>query len=127
MLLERIGLGERIDSKVATLSGGQARRVEIVRALVHAPRLLLLDEPTVGLDLEARASIVETVRALVRDDGLSVLWATHLFDEIEPDDAVYVLHTGRIVAQGTAGGRAVRIDGTLAAGLRVLTERDRRA
>ena len=102
-LLARVGLADRIDDKVRTLSGGQSRRVEIARALVHAPRLLLLDEPTVGLDLASRAGIVATVRALVREDGLSVLWATHIFEEIAPEDFVYVLHEGRIVAQARAG------------------------
>jgi ABC-2 type transport system ATP-binding protein len=99
-LLTRAGLADRIDEKVRTLSGGQARRVEIARALVHRPRLLLLDEPTVGLDRASRADIVALVRTLVADEGLSVLWATHIFDEIEPDDHVYVLHRGKIVAQG---------------------------
>ena len=99
-LLTRADLADRIDDKVRTLSGGQARRVEIARALVHRPRLLLLDEPTVGLDRTSRADIVVLVRELVADEGLSVLWATHIFDEIEPDDDVYVLHRGKIVAQG---------------------------
>ena len=102
-LLARAGLADRIDEKVRVLSGGQARRVEIARALVHAPRLLLLDEPTVGLDLAARSAIVATVRALVLEDGISVLWATHIFEEIAPEDFVYVLHEG----QGRrAGARA---------------------
>ncbi len=99
-VLTRAGLAERIDDKARNLSGGQARRVEIARALVHRPRLLLLDEPTVGLDLASRADIVAMVRALVADEGLSALWATHLFDEIEPQDDVSMLHLGRIVARG---------------------------
>jgi ABC-2 type transport system ATP-binding protein len=101
-LLDRAGLSDRIHSKIATLSGGQTRRIEIARALVHAPRLLLLDEATVGLDLESRRSIGVLVRELVRETGVSVLWATHLLDEIEPDDAVAVMHRGRIVATGSA-------------------------
>ncbi|BCM86119.1 ABC transporter ATP-binding protein [Methylobacterium indicum] len=102
-LLARIGLVERRDDKIRTLSGGQSRRIEIARALIHSPDLLLLDEPTVGLDLESRADIVAIVRALVREEGLSVLWATHIFDEIEGDDRVVVLHRGRIIARGLAG------------------------
>ena len=102
-LLERVGLTDRRADKVRTLSGGQSRRIEIARSLVHHPSLLLLDEPTVGLDLESRADIVAIVRALVREEGLSVLWATHIFDEIEPEDRVVVLHRGRIVARGLAG------------------------
>ncbi len=125
LLLARMALSERIDDKVATLSGGQARRVEIARALVHAPRLLLLDEPTVGLDLAARAAMVETVRGLVRDEGLSVLWATHIFEEIDPDDDVYVLDRGRIVASGRAGLLAEGGGTTLAAAFRRLTEPER--
>src|SRR5690349_7931584 len=72
-LLAQAGLGERIDDKVRVLSGGQARRAEIARSLVHSPRLLLLDEPTVGLDLAARTAIVEAVRRLVRDSATAVL------------------------------------------------------
>ncbi|WP_288584463.1 ABC transporter ATP-binding protein [uncultured Methylobacterium sp.] len=103
VLLSRIGLVERRDDKIRTLSGGQSRRIEIARALIHSPDLLLLDEPTVGLDLESRADIVAIVRALVREEGLSVLWATHIFDEVEADDRVVVLHRGRIIARGLAG------------------------
>jgi len=124
-LLVRAGLGEKIDDKVRILSGGQARRVEIARALVHAPRLLLLDEPTVGLDLAARAGIVEAVRPLVRDDGISVLWATHIFEEIAPEDAVYVLHEGNIVAEGTAASLAEQGGSTLATAFRKLTDQAR--
>jgi ABC-2 type transport system ATP-binding protein len=98
-LLAQAGLGDRIDEKVRTLSGGQARRVEIARALIHRPRLLLLDEPTVGLDRASRSAIMAIVRKLVAE-GLSVLWATHIFDEIDPDDDVYVLHRGNVVAEG---------------------------
>ncbi|MGU3538357.1 ABC transporter ATP-binding protein [Methylobacterium sp. A54F] len=102
-LLDRVGLSDRRGEKVRTLSGGQSRRIEIARSLVHRPSLLLLDEPTVGLDLESRADIVAIVRALVREEGLSVLWATHIFEEIEPGDDAVVLHRGRIVARGRAG------------------------
>jgi ABC-2 type transport system ATP-binding protein len=121
-LLQRAGLGERTDDMVRTLSGGQARRVEIARALVHSPRLLLLDEPTVGLDLASRAGIVDSVRGLVRDEGISVLWATHIFEEITPEDAVYVLHEGRIVAEGTASTLAAQGGSTLAKAFRRLTD-----
>jgi ABC-2 type transport system ATP-binding protein len=127
LLLQRAGLGDRIEERVRTLSGGQARRVEIARALVHAPRLLLLDEPTVGLDLKSRAAIVDDVRGLVRDDGISVLWATHIFEEIAAEDTVYVLHEGRIVADGTAGSLAAQSGSTLAATFRRLTQADEAA
>jgi ABC-2 type transport system ATP-binding protein len=101
-LLARMGLAERIDARVAVLSGGQLRRVEIARALIHAPRLLLLDEATVGLDVKSRRDVLATVRRLVAEDRVGVLWATHLFDEIEPGDAVVLLHEGRVMARGTA-------------------------
>src|SRR5882724_6795574 len=81
-LLARVALNERMDDKVRDLSGGQMRRVEIARALLHRPRLLILDEPTVGLDIKARAAILQHVRALVSKDGVTVVWATHLVDEI---------------------------------------------
>jgi ABC-2 type transport system ATP-binding protein len=99
-LLARIGLADRSASKVRDLSGGQMRRLEIARALLHRPRLLLLDEATVGLDVKARADIVGHVRQLVAEQGIGVLWATHLFDEIAATDALVVLHQGRVLAQG---------------------------
>jgi ABC-2 type transport system ATP-binding protein len=76
------------------------RRLEIARALLHRPRLLLLDEATVGLDVKARADILAHVRQLVAEQGIGVLWATHLFDEIAPGDDVVVLHQGRVLARG---------------------------
>jgi len=99
-LLARIGLADRTASKVRDLSGGQMRRLEIARALLHRPRLLLLDEATVGLDVKARSDIVSHVRQLVAEQGIGVLWATHLFDEIAPTDDLVVLHQGRVLAQG---------------------------
>jgi ABC-2 type transport system ATP-binding protein len=110
-LLARVELAERIDHRVGALSGGQVRRVEIARALVHSPRLLLLDEATAGLDVRSRRDVVAAVRRLVAEEGVGVLWATHLFDEIEADDAVVLLHEGRVISRGTAseiaGGRAL--------------------
>ena len=100
--LARAGLGERARDKARDLSGGQMRRVEIARALLHRPSLLLLDEPTVGLDIKARADILAHVRALVAQENLAVLWTTHLIDEIVPQDQVIVLHQGRVLADGTA-------------------------
>src|SRR4051812_7622965 len=99
-VLTRIGLADRAGSKVRDLSGGQMRRLEIARALLHRPRLLLLDEATVGLDVKARADILSHVRQLVTEQGIGVLWATHLFDEINSSDDLVVLHQGRILAQG---------------------------
>src|SRR6266478_3045311 len=99
-VLARIGLADRAGSKVRDLSGGQMRRLEIARALLHRPRLLLLDEATVGLDVKARADILGHVRGLVIEQGIGVLWATHLFDEIVPSDDLVILHQGRILAKG---------------------------
>lgn len=99
-LLTQIGLGDRAASKARELSGGQMRRLEIGRALLHRPRLLLLDEPTVGLDVKARGEILTQVRRLVTDDGIGVLWATHLLDEIQASDHCVILHRGRILADG---------------------------
>ena len=99
-VLARIGLADRAGSKVRDLSGGQMRRLEIARALLHRPRLLLLDEATVGLDVKARADILGHVRRLVAEQDIGVLWATHLFDEIIPNDDLVVLHQGRVLARG---------------------------
>jgi ABC-2 type transport system ATP-binding protein len=99
-VLTRIGLADRAGSKVRDLSGGQMRRLEIARALLHRPRLLLLDEATVGLDVKARADILSHVRQLVAEQGIGVLWATHLFDEINPNDELVVLHQGKVLAKG---------------------------
>jgi ABC-2 type transport system ATP-binding protein len=98
--LARVALEDRAGSKVRDLSGGQMRRLEIARALLHRPRLLLLDEATVGLDVKARADILDHVRRLVTEQGIGVLWATHLLDEIAPSDELVVLHQGRILARG---------------------------
>jgi ABC-2 type transport system ATP-binding protein len=100
-VLEDVELGDRAREPARRLSGGQMRRVEIARALLHKPRLLVLDEPTVGLDVAARRAIQRHVRGLVTE-GVAILWTTHLFDEIEPSDGVVVLHEGRRLAAGTA-------------------------
>lgn len=99
-LLATAGLADRTGEKVRNLSGGQMRRVEIARALLHRPRLLVLDEPTVGLDINARADILAHVHRLVSGEGVSVLWATHLVDEIGQGDGIVVLHRGRMLAHG---------------------------
>ncbi|MEL6963005.1 MAG: ABC transporter ATP-binding protein [Pseudomonadota bacterium] len=98
--LERFELADRSNDKVRELSGGQVRRVEIVRALMHEPKLLLLDEPTVGLDIGSRQTILDHVRRLCDQDGIGVLWATHLIDEAKDADGVVVLHQGEVKALG---------------------------
>lgn len=99
-VLERIALADRANDKVRDLSGGQMRRVEIARALLHRPKLLILDEPTVGLDIKARADILGHVRKLVAEENVAVVWATHLVDEIAETDDLVVLHQGRVLSQG---------------------------
>jgi len=99
-VLTRIALTDRAGDKVRSLSGGQMRRLEIARALLHRPRVLLLDEPTVGLDIKSRADLLDHVRRLVADEGIGVLWATHLIDEVADSDQVVVLHKGRVLAEG---------------------------
>ncbi len=98
--LELVGLSDRAGEKVRHLSGGQARRVEIARSMLHNPGLLLLDEPTVGLDIDSRESVLEIVRGLVSRKNLGVLWATHLFDEVATSDRIVVLHKGQILYTG---------------------------
>lgn len=99
-VLAQLNLTDRRQAKVRTLSGGLRRRVELARALLHEPRLLVLDEPTVGLDIESRRALVEHVHALCREQGIAALWATHLVDEVWPEDHLVVLHRGKVVAEG---------------------------
>lgn len=99
-MLEHVGLADRARDTARQLSGGQMRRIEIARALMHEPSVLVLDEPTVGLDVASKTAIVEQVRQLLRTRGVAVLWATHLLDEIEPGDGVVVLHQGKVLAAG---------------------------
>jgi len=80
-----------------TLSGGNRRKVELVRALLHAPRLLLMDEATVGLDPASRQQLLELVERLVREQGLCVLWTTHWVQEVVRADALLVLQQGRLL------------------------------
>jgi len=100
--LERHALTERRHEKIRALNGGHRRRVEIARSLLHHPRLLLLDEASAGLDPASRLALNQHVRQLSRDEGLSVLWTTHLLDEIEPGDDLLILNHSRLVAQGQA-------------------------
>ena len=100
LALEKVALSDRATSKVRTLSGGQARRVEIARSLMHRPGLLLLDEPTVGLDIGSRESVISIVRKLVEKEQLGVLWATHLIDEVAATDHIIVLHKGKVLFSG---------------------------
>jgi ABC-2 type transport system ATP-binding protein len=86
---------------VRELSGGNRRKVELARALLHSPDLILMDEPTVGLDPKSRRDLLQAVKAQVREHRCMVLWATHLVDEAEQADRVVVLQHGKIVATGS--------------------------
>ncbi|WP_018237733.1 ABC transporter ATP-binding protein [Ensifer sp. BR816] len=99
--LTQLGMAERADEQVRALNGGHRRRMEIARALIHGPEILLLDEPTVGLDAASRQAITDHVHLLAQS-GLAVLWATHLVDEIRPDDQIVVLHRGKVLRNGSA-------------------------
>lgn len=98
--IEKLQLQNVLDTTVRKLNGGHRRRVEILRALINRPKLLLLDEATVGLDVKARFDILNYVRSLVKEDGISVLWITHLFDEVNIDDDISIIKSGEIVDNG---------------------------
>jgi len=99
--LARLGLAERAHDKAAQLSGGNRRRVELARALLHQPRLLLMDEPTVGLDPQSRSDLIKLMLAMRSERAVAVLWATHLCDEVPDADRVIVLHRGKVLADTT--------------------------
>lgn len=99
--LDRLGMRERAGEQVRALNGGHRRRMEIARALIHRPSVLLLDEPTVGLDAGSRRAITAHVHDLAAG-GMAVLWATHLVDEIRDTDPVVVLHKGQVLRRAPA-------------------------
>jgi ABC-2 type transport system ATP-binding protein len=96
-----IGLEADLDRPVRELSGGNRRKVELVRALLHRPEVVLMDEPTVGLDPQSRRDLRTTIARDVATRGSTVLWATHLVEEAADADRVLVLHQGRLLADGT--------------------------
>jgi ABC-2 type transport system ATP-binding protein len=121
-VMARLGLTDISGRKVRELSGGNRRRVELARALMHQPRILLMDEPTVGLDPASRRDLLRHVLEL-RAQGVGILWATHLVDEAESADRVIILHHGKVLREGPP---AELIDETgaanLAAAFMALTE-----
>lgn len=100
-LAELIELDDFLDRRYGQLSGGQRRRVDIARALLHEPRILFLDEPTAGLDPASRAVVWRTVQELRRSSGLTVFLTTHYMEETEQADRVCIIDQGRIIADGT--------------------------
>jgi len=132
-LVDAFDLGELVDRPVRTYSGGQRRRLEIVRALVSEPRVLFLDEPTVGLDPRSRYELLDVIAGLRARAEMTILLTTHYLDEAERlCDRVAIVHLGRIVALGTptallAGlGREIvelRVEGDVAAAFTLLRAR----
>ncbi len=96
--LSRYMPGCSSNRKIHKLSGGQKRSVELIRSLLHKPQLLLLDEPTVGLDIKNRAQFIRNVRELCDTSDVGVLWATHLIDEVDNTDHVVIIHQGKVLA-----------------------------
>ncbi len=96
--LGRLELQDRAQEPCRALSGGNRRKIELARALLHDPHVLLMDEATVGLDPASRTSLVRYVHELCATRGMGVLWATHLVDEAEQADRVLVLHQGHLLA-----------------------------
>lgn len=101
-LIDRLGLSAFQKQKYGTLSGGQKRRVDIARALLHSPDLLFLDEPTTGLDIQTRKSIWDLLYQLQREEGMTVVLTTHYLDEADEADQIYIVDHGKVIAQGSA-------------------------
>ena len=100
--ITKLDLQDVLDKTVRNLNGGHRRRVEILRALINKPKLLLLDEATVGLDLKSRFDILDYVKELVKTKNISVLWITHLFDEVNENDDISIIKDGEIIESGVA-------------------------
>ena len=101
-LIERVGLAEAADRKVGGYSGGMRRRLDLALALVHEPRLLFLDEPTTGLDVQSRTALWDEVARLANDEGVTVFLTTQYLEEADSlADRVGIIDTGKIVAEGT--------------------------
>jgi ABC-2 type transport system ATP-binding protein len=115
-MLERFRLTDRLRDRVETLSGGLRRRVELAKGLLHHPRLLLLDEPSTGLDPSARSDMWEYLRQLRDQDGVTIVLTTHLLEEADKADRIAILDRGQLVAidspdalRSTVGGDAITI------------------
>lgn len=106
-----LGIAGDLGRTVRELSGGTRRKVELARALLHRPALLLMDEPTVGLDPRSRRDLVAAIRDDVATRGTTVLWATHLVEEAQGADRVVVLHHGRLLADGTPSAVTAALGG----------------
>src|SRR6266511_3654569 len=100
-VLEMVGLWERRDATVMTFSGGMRRRLEIARGFLHSPRVLFLDEPTIGLDPQTRRSIWSYIRELKRREDITIFMTTHYMDEAEFCDRIAIMDSGRIIVIDT--------------------------
>src|SRR5689334_871831 len=100
-LLERVGLTDRRNDLAEKLSGGQRRRIEIAKGLVHSPSLLLLDEPSTGLDPGARRAVWDYLLGLQKSDGVTILLTTHILEEADQCERLAILDKGKLVATGT--------------------------
>ncbi|HEX3725503.1 MAG TPA: ABC transporter ATP-binding protein [Pirellulales bacterium] len=116
-MLERLGLADRCADRVETLSGGLRRRVELAKGMVHHPQLLLLDEPSTGLDPGARSDLWSYLRTLQKCHGVTIVLTTHLLEEADKADRIAILHEGQIVAldspdalRATVGGDSITIN-----------------
>lgn len=112
-VLKRFDLERSRDSRVETLSGGMKRRVEIAKALISKPRVLLLDEPTTGLDPVARTEVWNFISALRKETGVTVLFTTHLLDEADACDGLVFLDDGKIILEGTPDSLKALIGGDI--------------
>ena len=110
-LLSRLGLADRARDRVETLSGGLQRRTELAKALVHGPDILLLDEPSTGLDPGARRDFSHYLSQLRDQDGVTVVLTTHILDEAERCDRVGILHQGKLVALGSPDELKAKLGG----------------
>ncbi len=99
-VLTQLALIERLHDRVRSLNEGHRRRVEIARCMIHLPQYLLLDEATVGLDVDSRKLIIEHIRAIAASQKLTVLWTTHLMDEVIEQDPLFILNQGKLIEQG---------------------------
>lgn len=111
VMVARLGLTERTRDRVETLSGGLQRRVELAKALMPRPDILLLDEPSTGLDPGARREFTHYLGQLRAEEGVSVLLTTHILDEAERCDRLGILHRGKLVALGTPGELKTKVGG----------------
>lgn len=115
-MLSALGVAERADDRVDTLSGGMRRRVELAKGLLHRPRLLLLDEPSTGLDPGARADLWRYLQQVREEDGVTIVLTTHLLEEAERADRIAIMHRGKLAAldtpaalQASVGGDSINI------------------